>query len=52
MNERERRRAHLEAGGTIANYDRSHYPQEYKDKLAREMEKIKNDTSYINNTKR
>jgi hypothetical protein len=32
-NERERRRAHLKAGGTIENYDRSHYPQEYKDKL-------------------
>ena len=25
--ERSRRRAHLDAGGTIANYDRSHYPK-------------------------
>ena len=35
-NEIERRRAHLASGGTIANYDRSHYPQWYKDKLEKE----------------
>jgi hypothetical protein len=36
-NEIERRRAHLASGGTIANYDRSHYPQWYKDKLEKEL---------------
>jgi hypothetical protein len=25
-----RRKAHLENGGTLANYDRSHYPQKEK----------------------
>ena len=39
--ELERRRAHLANGGTIENYDRSHYPQWYKDKL----EKSKNESN-------
>jgi len=30
--ERSRRRAHLAAGGTIANYDRSHYPKKNDNK--------------------
>jgi hypothetical protein len=30
--ERSRRRAHLAAGGTIANYDRSHYPKKNENK--------------------
>jgi hypothetical protein len=30
--ERSRRRAHLAAGGTIANYDRSHYPSKNENK--------------------
>ena len=34
-----RRKAHLENGGTLANYDRSHY----------ELEKDKNDTGKTNN---
>jgi hypothetical protein len=42
MNERDRRRAHLQAGGTIENYDRSHYPQWYKDKLEKEKNESKN----------
>lgn len=29
MSEIERRRAHLAAGGTIANYDRSHYAEHF-----------------------
>jgi len=33
-----RRKSHLENGGTLANYDRSHY----------ELEKEKNDTSKTN----
>ena len=42
MNERERRRAHFENGGTIANYDRSHYTEEEKRIL--EERRIKNET--------
>lgn len=42
INERERRRAHLANGGTIENYDRSHYPQWYKDKLEKEKNESKN----------
>ena len=34
-----RRKAHLDNGGTLANYDRSHY----------ELEKEKDDTSKTNN---
>lgn len=34
-----RRKAHLDNGGTLANYDRSHY----------ELEKEKNDTNNTNN---
>jgi hypothetical protein len=30
--ERSRRRAHLASGGTIANYDRSHYPKKNDNK--------------------
>ena len=37
-----RRKAHLENGGTLANYDRSHY-----DKI--ELGENKNDTSKTNN---
>ena len=39
--ELDRRRAHLASGGTIENYDRSHYPQEYKDKLEKSITMIK-----------
>jgi hypothetical protein len=28
LSERDRRRAHLKSGGTISNYDRSHYKKE------------------------
>lgn len=35
-----RRKAHLANGGTLANYDRSHY----------KLEKDKNDTSKTNNS--
>ncbi len=46
MNERDRRKAHLARGGTIANYDRSHY-----DKINDRMElgENNNDTSETNN---
>jgi len=47
MTEIERRRAHLANGGTIENYDRSHYPQWYKDKL----EKSKNESNTNNNAR-
>jgi len=39
-----RRKAHLENGGTLANYDRSHY---LDDKI--EQGENKNDTSKTNN---
>jgi hypothetical protein len=40
-----RRKAHLESGGTIGNYDRSHYT---KNSITIEKE-VKNDTSKTNN---
>jgi len=42
-----RRKAHLESGGTLANYDRSHYE---KNGITIEQGD-KNDTSKTNNTK-
>jgi len=45
LSELDRRRAHLASGGTIENYDRTHYPQWYKDKLEKS---IKNDQSKNN----
>lgn len=45
LSERDRRRAHLAAGGTIANYDRSHYE---KNGITIEQGD-KNDTSKTNN---
>jgi hypothetical protein len=41
-----RRKAHLENGGTLANYDRSHYQNGYKIELGEN----KNDTSKTNNS--
>jgi hypothetical protein len=43
-----RRKAHLENGGTLANYDRSHYV-EYGITI---KEGERNDTSKTNNSKR
>jgi len=40
-----RRKAHLAKGGTLANYDRSHYENGYKIELGEN----KNDTSKTNN---
>jgi hypothetical protein len=40
-----RRKAHLESGGTIGNYDRSHYT---KNSITIEKE-VENDTSKTNN---
>jgi hypothetical protein len=40
-----RRKAHLENGGTLSNYDRSHY---LKNSITIEKE-VKNDTSKTNN---
>jgi hypothetical protein len=45
LSELDRRRAHLASGGTIENYDRTHYPQWYKDKLEKS---ITNDQSKTN----
>ena len=41
-----RRKAHLDRGGTIANYDRSHYTK-YSITMDKEVE---NDTSKTNNS--
>ena len=40
-----RRLAHIKKHGTIANYDRSHYPEELKQRLEKERNESKN---YIN----
>lgn len=40
-----RRKAHLENGGTLGNYDRSHYKTGYRIELGEN----KNDTSETNN---
>ena len=48
MNEIDRRRAHLARGGTLANYDRSHY---LKNSITMDKE-VKNDTSKIDNNQR
>ena len=45
MTEIERRRAHLARGGTLANYDRSHY---LKNSITMDKE-VENDTSKTDN---